>query len=211
MVITCATPKLREKYLVWLQTPQHAREISVLWIYTYWQLAYLCFILETSTHGSYFPWIWRQKLKAIKLRILSSLGLLCPYSVKLLGFIDIFFLFQSTNIPFTWFFLYIGLHKKIFISVFLWSYYSLSLSHQVCKSMKYSASVPSDKILPCNESCSLNWWWWLEIYLSQLFTNSLHSSFILSSSSGIHGLLTISCQFHQKGVQLQCTKVIFKL
>lgn len=101
--------------------------------------------------------------------------------------------------------------KKFYFSIALKLLHSLPLSHQICKSMEYSASVPLDKILSCNESYSLNWWWWLEIYLSQLFTNSLHSSFILSSSSGIHGLLNIWGQFHQKGVQLQCTKVSFKL
>lgn len=141
MVITCATPKLREKYLVWLQTPQHAREISVLWIYTYWQLAYLCFVLETSTHGSYFPWIWRQKLKAINLQILSSLGLLCPYSAKLLGFIDIYFFYFSQQIFLLLDFSYILAYtKKKFISVFLWSYYTVFLF--LIKSVKVWSILP---------------------------------------------------------------------
>lgn len=125
---------------------------------------------------------------------LPCLALLCS-SVKLFGWS--FFLFQSPKTLFTWFCLYICLHKNLNFSITLKLLHCLLLPHQVCESMEYSASVPLDEILSCNESSSLNWWWWLEIwYPSQLFTNSLHSSLILSSSTGVHGLLNIWCQFH---------------
>lgn len=138
------------------------------------------------THESHFPWIWRQKLKNINL-------FSCPALLQS-NYWDWFLFYLVNKGFFSWFCLYIGLHKNLNFNINLKLLISFSSSL-----LKYGVSFlcALDKILSCNESSSLNWWWWLEIwYPSQLFTNSLYSPLIFISSSAVHGLLNIWCQFH---------------